>query len=376
MILLQIIKAIDKVFLRNLKNERNLMLMPNFATEAPLKQLCKDTLDYDEVNIIESLIEKLGSKFETVEQQEFADYCALVAQELPFRLRKLFNDFRNKRINDGYLLIEGFPIDDEAIGPTPKHWDTSWTNQATLREEIFQCLISNSVGDIFGWLTQENGRYLRHIVPIDSDRNEQLGGSSDVTLMWHIEEAFHPQRADMMSIMCYRNEEKACTNICSLSDLDIPNHYWEILSQPRYTIQPDKSHLPENNKSQLWQIDEAHFNKIHAFMENPEPVAVIQGRVGESQLLIDEAFMNPLPGDLEAKEALDWLHQHMNERKHAIVMKPGDLLLIDNRITVHGRSPYKPNYGPKARWLRRVNITADLRKSYQWKDKAYGRVIF
>lgn len=352
------------------------MIQENCLTEIPARELCKDSLRVDEIEIIETLINKLKTHFNSIESQQFADYCSLISHELPFRLRKLLNDFRNKRINDGYMIIEGFPINNHAIGPTPSHWDTSWESEMTLREEIYQCLISCALGDIYGWLTQENGRFLRHIVPIATDKDEQLGGSSDVVLMWHVEEAFHPQRADMMSLICYRNDEKACTNICSLADLDIPDEYWNILSQPRYLIQPDKSHLPENNKSQLWQLDEAHFNKIRAFMKNPTPVSVLKGRKGEEQLLIDEAFMEALPGDLEAKEALDWLHAHMNERKHAIIMKPGDLLLIDNRITVHGRSSYKPNYGANARWLRRVNITADLRKSYEWKDSAYGRIIF
>jgi L-asparagine oxygenase len=337
--------------------------------------LCRNVFEPKEIAVLQDLIQSLQSRFETVEQETFADECKLVSQEMPLRLRKLLDDFRNRRLDNGYLLLEGFLIDDE-MGATPSHWDAPWTNPGILREEIYQCLISSGLGDIFGWLTQENGRYLRHIVPIESDRYEQLGGSSDVALLWHIEEAFHPQRADMMTIMCYRNTEEASTNLCSLSDLEIPDVYKKILAEPRFTIQPDKSHLPENNKSKLWSLDEAHFNKIRAFMRNLEPIAILQGRKGQEHFVIDEAFTEPLKGDFEAKEVLEWLYQQMNEKKHAIVMKPGDLLLIDNRVTVHGRSSYKPNYGPKARWLRRVNITTDLVKSYQWKDKAYGRVIF
>lgn len=352
------------------------MLISDFVTNKPLKQLYRESIHANEISVFEELIADLKSSFKSVEQAYFADCCQLIAHELPIRIRKLFNDFRNQRLNNGYMVLEGFPIDDVNIGDTPQHWDSPWINPMTLREEIFQCLISSALGDIFGWLTQENGRFLRHIVPIEKDRFEQLGGSSDVILLWHIEEAFHPMRADMMTLMCYRNNEKAMTNICSLADLEIPEDYWTILSQPRFTIQPDKSHLPENNKSNMWQLDEAHFKKIKSFMENPNPVAVLNGCKGNEQLLIDEAFMEALPGDFEAKEALDWLHKHMTERKHAIVMKPGEILLIDNRVTVHGRSSYVPHYGPKARWLRRVNITTDLTKSYQWKNSPYGRVIF
>ncbi len=333
------------------------------------------SLSVDECNQIESIIEHLQSKFSTIESDEFANECCLMAHLLPYNLRKVLNDFRNQRMPNGYLLVQGFSIDDDSIGATPAHWDVSWINSMSFREEIFQCLISSSLGDLFGWLTQENGRLLRHIVPIEKDKNEQLGGSSNVTLLWHIEEAFHPYRADMMSIMCYRNTEQAKTNICSISDLEIPLNYRQILSDCRFIIQPDKSHTIENNISSQWQLNNDHFSTIRSFIENPSPVAVLQGKPGSEHLLVDEAFMEPVPGDFEAKEALEWLHQHMTERKTPIVMTPGDLLLIDNRITVHGRSPYKPHYGPKARWLRRVNITTDLVKSHGWKQTPYGRII-
>ncbi len=328
-----------------------------------------------ELHLIQILIDRLMERYKSVEGESFADECYLAAQELPLRLRKIFHEFRNRKTSAGYLLLQGFSWDDDSIGPTPSHWDAPWDAPNTLRQEIFQYLISSSAGEIFGWLTQENGRYLRHIVPIKSDRKEQLGGSSDVTLLWHVEEAFHPHRADMMTIMCYRNEEEACTNICSATDMDIPKKYWDVLSQPRFIIKPDASHSPENNKSAHWNLDEVRFSKIRKFLEDPAPVAVLEGVPGEENLLVDEAFMEALPGDHEAAEALEWLFQHMNDKKRAIVMKPGDILLIDNRMTAHGRSPYVPNYGPKARWLRRVNITTDLRKSYLWKEKPYGRVI-
>ncbi|MFZ4772971.1 MAG: TauD/TfdA family dioxygenase [Chlamydiia bacterium] len=336
----------------------------------------EEVLEKQEVEIIEGIINKLIQRFHTIEQEEFATQCHLAAHEIPYRLRKVLNDFRNQRVAGGHLVVKGFVIDQEAIGPTPSHWDAPWENTRTLREEIFQCLISSALGDIFGWLTQENGRFLRHIVPIEADKNEQLGGSSNVTLLWHVEEAFHPQRAEMMTIMCYRNEEQACTNICSTCDLNIPAHYRKILSEPRFIILPDKSHFKENNISSQWNLDEESFEKIRHFLQNPKPTAILNGQLGRETILIDEAFIETLPGDLEAREALDWLFAHMNEQKHAITMKPGDLLLIDNRITAHGRSPYKPNYGPHARWLRRVNITADLVKSYQWKEKPSGRTIF
>lgn len=335
----------------------------------------KETFTTDELKAIECIINDLMKRFDTIESQAFVEECTLQASQLPYRVRKILFDFRNQKNNLGFLLFEGFQISDEKISDTPKHWDTPWSNPNTLREEVFQCLLCCGMGDLFGWLTQENGRLLRNIVPIKADQDEQLGGSSRVELLWHIEEAFHPQRADMMTIMCYRNNEKAGTNVCSLNQMKIPKEIHHILSQPRFTIDPDKSHLPENNESQHWKLETEHFKKIKSFLANPTPTPVIFGPPGFERMVIDQAFMKPLPNDTAAEEALHWFYQHMNDYKTTVEMKSGDILLLDNRRAVHGRTPYKPHYGPRARWLRRGNIAADLTKSYEWKTEPYARTI-
>jgi Fe(II)/alpha-ketoglutarate-dependent arginine beta-hydroxylase len=335
----------------------------------------KEKLTKSELDEIQVIVEDLAKRYNSVESQEFAEECALHVSRLPFRIRKILSDFRNQKNNPGFLLFEGFQIDDEKISDTPAHWDTIWNNPNTIREEIFQSLICSGLGDLFGWLTQENGRFLRNIVPIETDKDEQLGGSSSVELFWHIEEAFHPQRADMMTIMCYRNNEKAGTNICSLSQMDIPQEIFAILSQPRFIIEPDKSHFLQNNVSQQWKLDAEHFKKIKSFLANPKPVPLIYGPPGFARMVVDQAFMHSLPGDYEAEETLNWFYEHMNKYKITIEMKSGDILLLDNRRVAHGRTPYKPNYGPRARWLRRGNITTDLTKAYEWKTNPHARTI-
>ena len=155
-----------------------------------------------------------------------------------------------------------------------------------------------------GRRTQENGRFLRHIVPIEKDHAEQLGGGSSVTLVWHNEEAFHEHRADFLSILCYRNDERAETIFCGIDEIEIPDDRWRVLSAPRFTILPDKSHLPEQNVSEHWRLDDHVFEHIRRMYENPEPVAALSGLRAKPWLRVDEAFMAALPGDREAEHAL------------------------------------------------------------------------
>ncbi|MER6234200.1 TauD/TfdA family dioxygenase [Streptomyces sp. NPDC001616] len=44
-------------------------------------------------------------------------------------------------------------------------------------------------------------------------------------------------------------------------------------------------------------------------------------------------------------------------------LTPGDLVIIDNRVTVHGRTAFHPRYDGADRWLQRTYVTTDLRRS-------------
>ncbi len=44
-------------------------------------------------------------------------------------------------------------------------------------------------------------------------------------------------------------------------------------------------------------------------------------------------------------------------------LTPGDLVIIDNRVTVHGRTAFQPRYDGADRWLQRTYVTTDLRRS-------------
>jgi Fe(II)/alpha-ketoglutarate-dependent arginine beta-hydroxylase len=228
---------------------------------------------------------------------------------------------------------------------------------------------------MFGWRTQENGRFLRHIVPIEKDHAEQLGAGSSVTLVWHNEEAFHEHRADFLSILCYRNDERARTIFCGIDEIDVPDDLWRVLTAPRFTILPDKSHLPEQNVSEHWRLDDLVFEHIRRMHENPEPVPALSGVRAKPWMRVDEAFMSALPGDDEARHALRWLIDACYARQTSVVMQPGDMVWIDNKRAVHGRTVYQPHYGPRQRWLRRVNVHSNLRETLPFRQAPATREI-
>lgn len=339
------------------------------------KSLAIYELRDDEIAGLTDTAQELLALHDSVESTHFATDCALASQELPRSLRALAQRYRQLELPCSVLMLRGMPVNDTRIGPSPMHWDAPWLNPPSLLEEAMQCLMTSLLGDMFGWRTQENGRFLRHIVPIEKDRAEQLGGGSSVTLVWHNEEAFHEHRADFLSLLCYRNEEQAQTIFCGIDEIDIPDEMWQVLSAPRFTILPDKSHLPEQNVSAQWRLDDHVFEQIRRMHESPEPVAALAGQRAKPWVRIDEAFMRALPGDEQAEHALRWLFDACYAQQTAVVMQPGDMVWIDNKRAVHGRTVYRPNYGPRQRWLRRVNVQVNLRETLPFRQAPSTREI-
>ena len=82
-------------------------------------------LDPQEISHITDMVKLLGDSYSSVESVEFLSGITLHAHDLPRRLREFLNEFRLADADSDFALISGFPIDGEAIGPTPVHWITA-----------------------------------------------------------------------------------------------------------------------------------------------------------------------------------------------------------------------------------------------------------
>jgi L-asparagine oxygenase len=49
--------------------------------------------------------------------------------------------------------------------------------------------------------------------------------------------------------------------------------------------------------------------------------------------------------------------------RRTIVLAPGDLAFVDNRLAVHGRTAFRARYDGRDRWLQRMFVQRDLRRS-------------
>jgi alpha-ketoglutarate-dependent taurine dioxygenase len=85
--------------------------------------------------------------------------------------------------------------------------------------------------------------------------------------------------------------------------------------------------------------------------------------------------MDPLDDDPEAQEALNALTSLIESSLIDVILQPGDFFFIDNYKAVHGRKPFKARYDGADRWIKRISMTRDLRKSRQSRASCAARVI-
>jgi Fe(II)/alpha-ketoglutarate-dependent arginine beta-hydroxylase len=332
-----------------------------------------------ELASIDSLLQEITSQYQSVESAEFLQVAATYAQEMPGRIRGFLNNFKLVEPSSGACMISGCQIVDEQIGQTPSHWMFKSESSPTLKEEIYLTLLGTLLGDVIAWATQQDGHIVHDIMPIRSHEDEQLGSGSKQLLWWHTEDAFHAYRGDYLGMMCLRNPDNVATTYACMDMVDLSERQIDLLFEPRYTIRPDKSHDIKNSsplqRVETDRLQQLAYQQVEQMNHSPQKVSVLFGDKQSPYLRIDPFFMDPLSNDDEAQAALDTLVKSIDENVTDLVLHPGDVLFIDNYRTVHGRKPFSARYDGRDRWLKRINIARDLRKSRSSRLSSWSRVI-
>lgn len=339
------------------------------------------SLSAHEVEAVQGLTHEIALEHRSIENAEFMRRATVYAHELPRRIRQFLSDFKLLEPTCGVCLISGYPIDDERIGKTPSHWKWRVDAETSLEEQIVFVLYACLLGDPFAWATQQDGHLMHDVFPIESNKDEQISTGSEQDLWWHTEDAFHPHRADYLGLMCLRNPDRVPTTIGGVDLSLLSQEQIDVLFEPRYMITPDESHSEKNESELRKQVREhdgdgvidSAYEKIKKLSYEPPKVPVFFGGRQAPYVCLDPHFT--IPFDDEASAALNAVAQTVEENMQEIVLQPGDCCFIDNYRIVHGRKAFKARYDGTDRWLKRLNLTRDLRKSQCARDGSEMRVI-
>lgn len=337
-------------------------------------------LTREENDEIDDLLKKVKSGIESVENPAFQRDAALLAHELPENLRRALVNFRLNEPSAA-LVVSGVRIDDTTLGPTPAHWqETIGKHSPALREEMIFYLCAQVLGEPFGWATLQNGLVMHNIIPIKGHEMEQIASGSEVLLAWHTEEAFQPHRAAYTALMCLRNPYGAPTILADIDELEIDATDQSILRQPLFYTRPSGSHSSRNRSrndlvtEQFRDLVERSYERVEELHNNPPLRSVLFGSEDQPYLCIDPDCMTPT--DEDAASALQRLCEEIDRNIRYITLDQGQILFMDNYRAVHGRMPFKARFDGTDRWLKRLNITRDLRPSRSQRLSPASRVIF
>ena len=214
--------------------------------------------------------------------------------------------------------------------------------------------IARRLGQPVGYEPEHGGDLVQNIVPTETAVDRQVSTSSKVHLMFHTEAAFHPYRPRYLLLLCLRGDPSAFTTLSSIFEVlpHLASDVVEVLFQPRFRTAVDESYLHGRG------------NVLGA------PMAVLTGDRRRPSMVFDADLMVGL--DTEADDALRVLGDATSAYHTSVALEPGDLLVVDNAVAVHGRSPFEPRFDGTDRWLQRTFVVSDLAPSAA--DRR-GRVI-
>lgn len=259
-------------------------------------------------------------------------------------------DFADCVHPSGALLVKGIPV-----GRLPLTPPTPTAPTGKDRTSEFALLtVARRLGQPVGYQPEHGGDLVQNLVPVRGTETHQVSTSSRVALMFHTEAAFHPHRPRYLLLLCLRGDPTAVTTLASIHEVvdQLPADVVDILFEPRFRTAVDESYL------------HGRLDALGA------PMPVLAGARSKPSMVFDADLMVGTDG--AADEALQVLGRAVSANHTGVALEPGDLLVIDNTVAVHGRTPYRPRFDGTDRWLQRAFVASDLAPSAADRE---GRVI-
>jgi alpha-ketoglutarate-dependent taurine dioxygenase len=283
------------------------------------------------------------------EREAFLEECEFKFHQLPEQLRRAVIKFRRHSNKFGVLLLQGLPLDPE-LPATPT--DQRPPDKKTFWSETWLAMIGQTLGDLIGYSIHHHGAIFQNACPIKKQEYTQTTHSSEVFLRWHTEQVFHPARPDFLCLLCLRadRDDKAETEVASIKSIlaEIPISMRQVLFQPRFRAGVDLSPNGDNRR------------------EDRPLVPILSGQAYDPFFAFDPGLIEP--ADRESAVAFQRVRDTLNQVYNYIKLRPGEMLIVDNRRAVHGRSVFKAYYDGEDRWLQRVYVVRDLAATNEERD--------
>jgi L-asparagine oxygenase len=205
-------------------------------------------------------------------------------------------------------------------------------------------MVACALGDPIAYLAEKDGALVQDVVPV-AGKERFSGNAGSALLTFHNENAFHEHEPDYLLLLCLRGDHDRVAGLrtaCLRNVLPLMSDAArEALFAPEFITAPPPSFGDDS--------------------ETRAPVPVLLGDPEDPDMRMATIATTPLTA--RAGAALRELGQAFETACRTVLLAPGDLAILDNRVTAHGRTAFRPRYDGQDRWVQRTFVIADLRRS-------------
>jgi len=276
-----------------------------------------------------------------------------LSNSLPSRIISVLRNFAEYGSPTGFLLVQKIPTDHFSIPSTPLNNDSK-TGEKTILSCI-QSILLHSMSEMIAYEAEGYGRLFQDIVPSQDMEQFQTSLSSGVELELHTEQAFSNLRPDILSLACLRGDPVAFTYVLPLQAIieNISQEELKLLRQPLWKIGVDLSFKLNGNE----------------FLEGDirGPFPILQGSIEDPCVVFDQDLTIGITEEAEKMKHKIIDLYYKCRIKHNL--KPGEIVFLDNRRAVHGRSQFSPRYDGTDRFLIRSFAVYDYERTQYAREK-------
>jgi len=279
---------------------------------------------------------KFGSAYSSKNNKILTSACKIMSHYFTKDAKDNLLDLKNGNNFNGYALFHGVPIDQQ-LPKTPSDLSPSLEKHTNI-SELSILSVANFLGNVFTYEKQNSGTIVHDISPIKEKEISYEGSNSLIELSFHNDGISEKITPDFVMLICLRSGDNppstSISHVKNIIQLLSPEHL-NILSSDFFLLKKDYELYPNSQDKITTRI--IHYSEGDIFIRY------------DLDLLIG---IND-----ESHTALKSLERAIRDSSIDVTLNSGDLLVIDNKRSVHSRSAYIPKYNGYDRWLQSTYST-------------------
>ena len=277
--------------------------------------------------------------------------AALAAEEaiscLPYEEIADILAFKRHGAVGGRLLIQG-AVTDPDLMPTVESIDEIQGNKGTYYSEFYLIMLGKLLGEPFSYAQERNGTLIHNVRPARKNEYNISSDSSKIILDLHNENIYHPAQPDYLLLGGLRKDPSGQAKTLVIGVDEILPHL-------------DEDDIERLGKFEYRTSVDYNFGNENADRGDGPLIKILFGNRASPMIAYDDEYIAGINPDAQA--ALDRLREILHRHMTEVELQPGEILLLDNLKTVHGRTSFQANYDGTDRWLQRLLVTRDLRRA-------------